>query len=597
MINRSINGYTIQRLIGIGGMAEVYYAENALQMPAAIKVLKKELSENDNLRKRFEVEARVMAKLDHPNVIRILNIAVEDGRMMIIMEYLDGKNLRDRLRQGEQMTDQQLRDWFTTIAHALSYAHSREVIHRDIKPSNIMVGADGKLKLLDFGIAKAKEFGGTLTGQMLGTLMYMSPEQVRSPKDVDVKTDIYSLGVTFYHLLTGKKPYNDTTDSEFQILTRIVQEPLDLSGLPAHWQSALGYCLEKDPAQRDLNSALAALNSSETAKDTTIHDLPPIPDPDDITLDDVPDIDTEDITETDLPPVDEKKEKIVPPLPQPPTPVVVPKTEKNNIPLIAAVAALVIGVLAFVLWPDTGSPIPPAPVVTDSPAPIQKLLNDMVRIQGGTFKMGCTSEQGSDCYDDEKPTHSVTLSNFYIGKYEVTQAQWRAVMNNNPSHFSGCDNCPVDNVRWNDVQDFIRKLNSMTGKNFRLPTEAEWEFAARGGNKSQGYKYSGSNSIGSVAWYEDNSGGKTQPVGQKSPNELGLYDMSGNVWEWCNDWYGDYSSSAKTNPRGPSTGSYRVFRGGSWHHGPRYGRVSNRVGNGPGLRSNGLGFRLALQSQ
>ncbi len=217
----------------------------------------------------------------------------------------------------------------------------------------------------------------------------------------------------------------------------------------------------------------------------------------------------------------------------------------------------------------------------------------MVMVEGGTFTMGCTSEQ-SGCYDDEKPTHRVTVSSYQIGKYEVTQAQWRAVMGNNPSSFSGCDNCPVDNVSWNEVQDFIRKLNQQTGKNYRLPTEAEWEYAARGGNKSKGYKYSGSTDIGSVAWYSSNSGGKTHPVGQKQANELGIYDLTGNVWEWCEDRYGNYSSSSQTNPKGPSTGSYRVLRGGSWNFVAEYCRVSDRNGSTPRDRYNYSGFRLVL---
>ena len=187
----------------------------------------------------------------------------------------------------------------------------------------------------------------------------------------------------------------------------------------------------------------------------------------------------------------------------------------------------------------------------------------MVHVQGGTFTMGCTSEQGGDCWDDEKPAHSVTLSDYYIGETEVTQALWRAVMGSNPSYWKG-DNLPVEKVSWDDCQTFVRKLNQMTGKTFRLPTEAEWEYAARGGNKSLGYKYSGSNTLSSVAWYDGNSSNNTHPVKGKQPNELGLYDMSGNVWEWCQDRYGSYNSSSQTNPAGASSGSYRVCRGGSW---------------------------------
>lgn len=217
---------------------------------------------------------------------------------------------------------------------------------------------------------------------------------------------------------------------------------------------------------------------------------------------------------------------------------------------------------------------------------------NMVWVDGGTFRMGATSEQGSEI-SDEKPVHSVTLSGYYIGKTEVTQALWQAVMGSNPSYFEG-DDLPVEQVSWDDCQEFIRKLNSLTGQNFRLPTEAEWEFACRGGNNSRGYKYSGSNYIDNVAWYDGNSGKKTHPVATKSPNELGIYDMSGNVFEWCSDWKGDYSSGAQTNPKGPYDGSYRVHRGGSWGYGARDCRSSFRNSGNPSFRCISLGLRLAL---
>jgi formylglycine-generating enzyme required for sulfatase activity len=219
---------------------------------------------------------------------------------------------------------------------------------------------------------------------------------------------------------------------------------------------------------------------------------------------------------------------------------------------------------------------------------------EMVFVKGGTFRMGATSEQGYNVYNDEKPAHSVTLSDYYIGKYEVTQAQWEAVMGNNPSYFKGDPLCPVEQVSWNDVQEYITKLNQLTGKTYRLPTEAEWEYVARGGANSKGYKYSGSNTLSVVAWYKGNSGNKTHPIGSKKPNELGIYDMSGNVKEWCIDWYGNYSWFEKTKPMGPSFGYSRLNRGGSWDDRTRYCRVSNRCSDYPGSRSRYLGFRLAL---
>ena len=195
---------------------------------------------------------------------------------------------------------------------------------------------------------------------------------------------------------------------------------------------------------------------------------------------------------------------------------------------------------------------------------------------------------------DQKPIHSVTLSAFNIGKYEVTQAQWKAVMGNNPSNFTGCDDCPVETVSWNDVQDFIRKLNAQTGKNYRLPMEAEWEFSARGGKSSKGYTYSGSNDLNSVAWNTDNSGSKTHAVGGKQANDLGIYDMSGNVWEWCSDWYGTYNSYSETNPTGASSGQYRVLRGGSWYIGASRCRSAYRNRDFPDYGGSSGGFRLVL---
>lgn len=219
----------------------------------------------------------------------------------------------------------------------------------------------------------------------------------------------------------------------------------------------------------------------------------------------------------------------------------------------------------------------------------------MVLVEGGTFQMGATSEQSSDAESDEKPVHNVTLSSYAIGQTEVTQDLWQAVMGSNPSNWKG-DNLPVETVSWNDCQNFITKLNQLTGMKFRLPTEAEWEFAARGGKLSKGYKYSGSNTADDVAWYADNSGSKTHPVATKQPNELGLYDMSGNVWEWCQDWYNSsyYSSSPSNNPTGPSSDSYRVYRGGSWNYLARLCRVSFRNFNTPSSSIYYLGFRLTL---
>lgn len=230
---------------------------------------------------------------------------------------------------------------------------------------------------------------------------------------------------------------------------------------------------------------------------------------------------------------------------------------------------------------------------------------NMIYVQGGTFKMGATAEQGKEPEKDEKPAHSVTVGSYYIGQTEVTQALWQAVMGKSllqtvREHGLGTfgvgDNYPMYDVSWSDCQTFIEKLNSMTGRAFRLPTEAEWEFASRGGNNSRSYKYSGSNYVDNVAWYTNNSNSNTHEVAIKQPNELGIYDMSGNVWEWCDDWYDSnyYKNSDSDNPRGAYTGSSRVIRGGSWYYDGGDCRVSRRSSYTPDGRIDILGFRLVL---
>lgn len=226
----------------------------------------------------------------------------------------------------------------------------------------------------------------------------------------------------------------------------------------------------------------------------------------------------------------------------------------------------------------------------------------MVFVESGSFTMGATAEQ-QEPLEDEKPPHRVTLTkDFYMGETEVTQALWKAVMGFTPTA-SGSqwstergmgDHFPAYYISYEDVQQFISQLNSLTGAQFRMPTEAEWEYAARGGSKSKGYQYSGSNTLGDVAWYGGNSGRKTHAVKTKKANELGLYDMSGNVWEWCSDRKGDYSSSSVVDPTGAESGSYRVYRGGSWYASARYCRVAFRTGFSPSARNDVFGFRLAL---
>ena len=237
---------------------------------------------------------------------------------------------------------------------------------------------------------------------------------------------------------------------------------------------------------------------------------------------------------------------------------------------------------------------------------------ELVLAKGGCFQMGDTFGDGDGTFffsdthraqmgntfgdgdSNEKPVHEVCVNDFYIGKYEVTQKQWQDVMGDNSLYFRNCDDCPVANISWNDIEEFINKLNQKTGKNYRLPTEAEWEYAARSGGNNE--KYAGGNDIDSIAWYSSNSGGKTHPVGQKQPNGLGIYDMSGNVWEWVQDWYEEnyYKNSPKDNPKGANGSAYRVLRGGSCFAIPVNLRTAKRSRLEPADRISDNGFRLAF---
>lgn len=225
---------------------------------------------------------------------------------------------------------------------------------------------------------------------------------------------------------------------------------------------------------------------------------------------------------------------------------------------------------------------------------LQKIIDDLIEVEGGTFTMGATQEQMHDAYEWEKPVHKVVLSNFFITRHLITQEIWSAIMPFNPSMNKDEQCLPVENITWDECQEFIITINEMTGLSFKLPSEAQWEFAAKGGNKNRGSKYSGGNCAKDVAWYGDNSNNRTHPVGRKSTNELGLYDMSGNVWEWCSDWYDVYDSLIVTDPVGAASGTRKVLRGGCANTAISSCRVSYRIGRNLKYKDGFLGFRLVL---
>ena len=548
--------YKILSTLGQGGFGITYLAmQSGLERKVAIKeFFMKELCDRDEstshvtlgtsgsretvnrFREKFLKEARNIARLNHPNIVRIIDVFEENGTAYYVMEYAGSQSLAETIKQKGCLAEPVAKRYILQVADALKYIHRLKMNHLDVKPANIMINEKDEAVLIDFGLSKQYDAS---TGKQTSTTPvgisegYAPMEQYKQGGvgEFSPETDIYALAATYFKLLTGTTPPSASDIYE--------------DGVPVEELKAKGV------SQAAIDTICKAM---EGRKKDRMHNVSTFIER------------LQDITNT----------------------VAIHKTAKTtNRSALTNIETKE----ETVLLADA-----PQPDLPDKTFTVDNVSFTMKPVIGGTFTMGATSEQGSDAYDDEKPAHQVTLSSYYIGETEVTQALWQAIMGSNPSRFKG-SNLPVEQVSWNDCQEFITKLNAMTGQKFRLPTEAEWEYAARGGNKSKGYKYSGSNNIDDVAWYYGNSGSNTHAVKTKQPNELGIYDMSGNVWEWCSDWMGSYSSNAQTNPTGPSTGSNRVYRGGSWHSFAGYCRVSYRNFDAPDDRSYLLGLRLALDVQ
>ena len=554
----------------------------------------------------FLRESKNLSSLKHPGVINVFESFSENNTHYYVMEYLDGGNLDDYIRSKGRLGESEALGIFHQIAEALSYMHSHRMLHLDLKPKNVMRRSDGTVCLIDFGLSKQYDSNGepeSSTGIGLGTSGYAPLEQGSNDdrKTFAPSLDVYALGATLYKMLTGKTPppasdiMNDGFPEEELRLLRISERTLGL----LHRMMALR---KKDRPQTVSEvMALFKVKSSSFSEKTRIDD-----------------------EATVRISVHEEQCKV--------QTVKVQKPKKRIgvylVWLFILFAVCYIGVLYYKYEVKAKQQAHlerlREQVVADSMANIEAenarkaqerqegahkereeaesrrretgysngvlkvngIEYPMVYVAGGSFMMG---SDDVDAYSGEKPVHSVALSGYYIGKYEVTQDLWKEIMGANPSYFKG-PRRPVENISWGECQEFIRKLNSITGQNFKLPTEAQWEFAARGGNNSNGYKYSGSDSIDNVAWCCDES---THNVGSKSCNELGVYDMSGNVREWCSDWYASYSRNSVIDPVGPPDGFRRVNRGGCWYWGARGCCVYSRNADDPNACSH-IGLRLCL---
>jgi formylglycine-generating enzyme required for sulfatase activity len=572
-----VGPFKLDKLLGKGGMGEVWRAIDPSRGDerhpgyVALKFLPLEIQGSARELRRAKETFRAVNALQHPNICPVYSLQ-EHGRFghVLEMKYIRAVGLleyREQFvqREGKFPLSEVVRV-LQPIAAALDYAHRPEVvhrdvkpvIHRDIKPENILISEDGReIQLVDFGLAFQIRTSMTRVSQVevdsSGTRPYMAPEQWRG-QDQDARTDQYGLAVVAYELLADRLPF-EVSDS-YLLRQCVLSDPVP----PLHEQSesvnrALSKALSKERNERfaDCRSFIAALESSAPASPARA-----------------------DAAEQQAKPKPLAKKQAESPPPQ--------DYDDDDSSLELA-----------------RSPEPAIKTATPAQLKMPIELTNSIGLKlkllpAGTFTMG--DAKGDD---DEKPAHQVTLTRpFYLGIYPVTQEQYERVMGQNPSCFKGPRN-PVESVSWEDAVEFCRKLSALpeekaAGRVYRLPTEAEWEYACRAGSKTQYCFGDDESRLGAFAWYYSNSGEKTHPVGEKQPNAWGLYDMYGNVWEWCADWHDAYPDGAVSDPLGPQQGSSRVPRGGSWLDGAAHCRSAFRGRSLPSGRGNDVGFRVALSS-
>ena len=584
------NRYRLIKEVGRGSFGEVWQVrDEQLDLELALKVY---IALDERGIEEFKGEYKTTYALNHPNLLKSNYFDVYENRPYLAMPYCPVSTADLVGKMDEPTAWRFVRD----VSGGLAYLHSKDIIHRDIKPDNILESEEGDFVITDFGISvkmrstlrrnSTRKMDADMGG---GSYPYMGPEMFSSNPEAVKATDIWAMGVSLFELLCGELPFFGQGGGMLLRGAEIPEVHGDFSG---ELKGLLRDCLAKAPWERPTAEQLHSYAEAKLRGEN-----PAMPWKNQGKGDQTGNPASKEGGDKGMGkqtvPRSGKGQTVPMAEGQGKSGGAVPeakegKGRKKTMWIAIALALLLVaGVAGISVQQNRQREI----------IRVGDVEFEMVYVEGGTFIMGATSEQGSDADADERPVHSVTLSSFHIGKYEVTQGLWREVMGSNPSSNKAGNDYPVEMVSWEDCQEFIRKLNDRTGLTFRLPTEAEWEYAARGGRKRRGYKYSGSNSIGDVAWYIDNSGYETHPVGRKSPNELGLYDMSGNVYEWCNDWYGSYYNSSQTNPIGPYSGFYRVLRGGccsfldEW-----FCRVSCRGHSyDPGGRFSNVGLRLVLE--
>ena len=635
-VGTMLGKYRIEDRLGLGGMGVVYRAvDTRLDRTVALKLMKPELAREKGFRERFLREARAAARINDPHVVTIHDVDEVNGLLYMAFEFVPGGDLSVRIRRDGPLNADEALHVLIGCARGLMAIHRAGLVHRDIKPQNIFIDAQGRAKLGDLGLARSTSGDDrmTVTGAQMGTPAYMSPEQAAGAADVDIRADIHALGGTLYMLLTGQPPYAGPT------MWAVVNQVMDLDSPAPDPRTT-----RQDLSETISKLAMRALSKRREDRHQTPEEL-------------IADCEQALSESTQATPGTvlgansalERSARIrvrqkIPQKSAPPLPPARPLTPLRIGALVGRIA--VIGVTGYLLGgggnhdpritqEKTANPIGPsepagveikparpgpvAPVVAVAPAiaptaqaarpawaaaagtdvhgtwadlTVGDLAQRWRRIPAGTFTMGSPlSENGRK---DDEIVHQVTITkDFWMADSEVTQALWQAVMDGNPSQFTGDPNRPVENVSWVDCLQFIKALNAkVPGLNAVFPSEAQWEYACRAGTTGP---HSGDPAV--VAWLETNSGAQTHPVKAKSANPWGLYDMHGNVWEWCADWEGDTSSAAQQDPGGSAAGANRILRGGSWLEPARKCRAANRSGDYPGNRSHDQGLRLAAPAR
>ena len=629
--------YQILEKIGAGGMGQVYKAFHSnTERVVAIKVILGKGKIEPEVVKRFEREVKAAAKLVHSNIITVFDADQADGRIFMVMEYIKGDDLGEILRKKGQLSVSETVNYILQAARGLKYAHDQGVIHRDIKPGNILVDSSGNVKIVDMGLAKIEIKGdeeelSKLTADLsvMGTIDYMSPEQAESTKDVDSRADIYSLGATLYYVLMGEVLYPGKniiqkilSHRESPIPSLRINRPDVPPSLDMIFTKMVAKKVEnRYSSMAEVISALSKLevgtegDSAGTEDKLTTH-FERGSHPETVGFKSFKTIVSKKLNKETLMHVTGKTVAYIS--------GIFRKTNNHKVLAATGIIGFVLLVLMLLMKPagtkvkeevktqiaelvklkqeegangkqkdlvkskqeEEAKVKQKEPVKNKTPSKEEvvdlgkDIKLDLVLIPVGKFMMG---DPGAD--------HEVTLTKpFYMGKYEVTQELWESVVGNNPSSKTKGAKLPVTDVSWNDSQDFIKKLNAKTNGGYRLPTESEWEYACRAGTKT-------AYSFGDVLTKSDANynepGGRIKEVGSYKPNAFGLYDMHGNVWEWCEDWYGDYPAGSAIDPMGPATGDRRVMRGLSFVNYVSHVRPSHRNRNSPTSRMFVAGLRLA----